>query len=197
MKLALFSPILDKYCKLWYYINYILGYLTTLSGEEMKKAMVGLVLLLQVLLLAIVSAQIIQNYRLDGLVKDISRFEGRIITGKDQAKPEEMVVTEGSNDGEPFLEGYKKEAILYYGPDGIRIWQVDSSRFNNQYYAEYLVKGNEILKTKVARVGNKIIINYYRPFLLSQNLYLVILFCVFICSIIFGANLLKRKPANK
>lgn len=159
--------------------------------------MVGLVLLLQVLLLAIVSAQIIQNYRLDGLVKDISRFEGRIITGKDQAKPEEMVVTEGSNDGEPFLEGYKKEAILYYGPDGIRIWQVDSSRFNNQYYAEYLVKGNEILKTKVARVGNKIIINYYRPFLLSQNLYLVILFCVFICSIIFGANLLKRKPANK
>ena len=159
--------------------------------------MVGLVLLLQVLLLVIVSAQVIQNYRLDGLVKDISRFEGKVITGKDQAKPEEMVITEGSDDGEPFLEGYKKEAILYYGPDGIRIWQVDSLRFNNQYYFEYLVKGNEILKTKVARVGNKIIINYYRPFLLIQNLYLVILFCVFIYSIIFGANLLKRKPANK
>lgn len=163
----------------------------------MKKVMVGLVLLLQVLLLVIVSAQVIQNYRLDGLVKDISRFEGKVITGKDQAKPEEMVITEGSDDGEPFLEGYKKEAILYYGPDGIRIWQVDSLRFNNQYYFEYLVKGNEILKTKVARVGNKIIINYYRPFLLIQNLYLVILFCVFIYSIIFGANLLKRKPANK
>lgn len=159
--------------------------------------MVGLALLLQASLLVIVSAQVIQNYRLDGLVKDISRFEGKVITGKDQAKPEEMVITEGSDDGEPFLEGYKKEAILYYGPDGIRIWQVDSLRFNNQYYFEYLVKGNEILKTKVARVGNKIIINYYRPFLLIQNLYLVILFCVFIYSIIFGANLLKRKPANK
>lgn len=163
----------------------------------MKKVMVGLALLLQASLLVIVSAQVIQNYRLDGLVKDISRFEGKVITGKDQAKPEEMVITEGSDDGEPFLEGYKKEAILYYGPDGIRIWQVDSLRFNNQYYFEYLVKGNEILKTKVARVGNKIIINYYRPFLLIQNLYLVILFCVFIYSIIFGANLLKRKPANK
>lgn len=159
--------------------------------------MVGLALLLQASLLVIVSAQVIQNYRLDGLVKDISRFEGKVITGKDQAKPEEMVITEGSDDGEPFLEGYKKEAILYYGPDGIRIWQVDSLRFNNQYYFEYLVKGNEILKTKVARVGNKIIINYYRPFLLIQNLYLVILFCIFIYSIIFGANLLKRKPANK
>ncbi len=159
--------------------------------------MVGLALLLQASLLVIVSAQVIQNYRLDGLVKDISRFEGKVITSKDQAKPEEMVITEGSDDGEPFLEGYKKEAILYYGPDGIRIWQVDSLRFNNQYYFEYLVKGNEILKTKVARVGNKIIINYYRPFLLIQNLYLVILFCVFIYSIIFGANLLKRKPANK
>lgn len=163
----------------------------------MKKVMVGLALLLQASLLVIVSAQVIQNYRLDGLVKDISRFEGKVITSKDQAKPEEMVITEGSDDGEPFLEGYKKEAILYYGPDGIRIWQVDSLRFNNQYYFEYLVKGNEILKTKVARVGNKIIINYYRPFLLIQNLYLVILFCVFIYSIIFGANLLKRKPANK
>lgn len=163
----------------------------------MKKVMVGLALLLQASLLVIVSAQVIQNYRLDGLVKDISRFEGKVITGKDQAKPEEMVITEGSDDGEPFLEGYKKEAILYYGPDGIRIWQVDSLRFNNQYYFEYLVKGNEILKTKVARVGNKIIINYYRPFLLIQNLYLVILFCIFIYSIIFGANLLKRKPANK
>lgn len=159
--------------------------------------MVGLALLLQASLLVIVSAQVIQNYRLDGLVKDISRFEGKVITGKDQAKPEEMVITEGSDDGEPFLEGYKKEAILYYGPDGIRIWQVDSLRFNNQYYFEYLVKGNEILKTKVARVGNKIIINYYRPFLLRENLYLVIFFCVFIYSIIFGANLLKRKPANK
>lgn len=159
--------------------------------------MVGLALLLQASLLVIVSAQVIQNYRLDGLVKDISRFEGKVITSKDQAKPEEMVITEGSDDGEPFLEGYKKEAILYYGPDGIRIWQVDSLRFNNQYYFEYLVKGNEILKTKVARVGNKIIINYYRPFLLIQNLYLVILFCIFIYSIIFGANLLKRKPANK
>ena len=163
----------------------------------MKKVMVGLALLLQASLLVIVSAQVIQNYRLDGLVKDISRFEGKVITSKDQAKPEEMVITEGSDDGEPFLEGYKKEAILYYGPDGIRIWQVDSLRFNNQYYFEYLVKGNEILKTKVARVGNKIIINYYRPFLLIQNLYLVILFCIFIYSIIFGANLLKRKPANK